>query len=276
MNSVTVKRLTAFKLCIVVVFGALKVASWVDGPTGGDVAAALVHTNQPILTASVELPVARVGSQDGNSDAPQFFFGQVGLAYEASYRHLRGVDFANLTYRVSSIAPGLSIPLENGAYDARNGVGFERAELRNVKTCDNPSMTPAATVVRLRYMSGAGSSNCDEIVQVFGLPEGRLVARHEIVYACAQGGTYVVDCHRGTITATGDRLAWRRSALLPVGARYRRLLVHGGGAAVALMDTCLDPRLDTAPRSNNSRVGVNPSSLGDGLCWARAPQQAQV
>ena len=138
--------------------------------------------------------------------APQFTFGRAGTAYEAHYPDLRAVDFANLTYRPRGVAPDLSIPLRDGIYDARDGVGFERAELLDVRICEIPPPALPRAVVRLRYASGAGSSTCDEIVQVFDVRDGRLAARHEIIYACVPGGTYAVDCRRGTITATAA--AW--------------------------------------------------------------------
>ncbi|MFQ5773028.1 MAG: hypothetical protein ACE5GS_00775 [Kiloniellaceae bacterium] len=138
--------------------------------------------------------------------APQFAFGPVGATYEAGYRDLRAVDFANLTYRPRGIAPDLSIPLRNGAYDAKDGLGFERAELLDRRVCDNPALESARAVVRLRYASGAGSSTCDEVVQIFRVRDGRLAVLHEIVYACAPEGAYEVDCARGEVSATAS--AW--------------------------------------------------------------------
>ncbi len=139
------------------------------------------------------------------ADAPQFTFGRAEIISDGRYSHIAEVDFANLTYRARGIAPDLSIPLRNGTYDARDGVGFERAELLDTKLCDKAKAAPLA-VVRLQYASGAGSSTCDEIVQVFELRDGRLAARHEIVYACAPGGTYAVDCNTGAVTVTAT--AW--------------------------------------------------------------------
>ena len=200
-------RLLTIKICILAVYCALNIVSWVNGPAGGDAAGALVRTDRPILAASFALPVAGTAAAGARDpDAPRFAFGPAGTVYETRYRDLRAVDFANLTYRARGVAPDLSIPLRNGAYDARDGVGFERAELLDVRICDHPSMTAPRAVVRLRYASGAGSSTCDEIVQVFDLRDGRLAALHEIVHACAPGGTYAVDCNTGAVTATAA--AW--------------------------------------------------------------------
>lgn len=206
MSAAKVKQLAALTIGIMVVLGALKIISWAKGPTGGDAAAALVCADRPTLTGLFELPIVRTGGDNANSDTPQFNFGPAGTVYEARYPDLRAVDFANLTYRPHGIAPDLSIPLRNGAYDARDGVGFERAGLLDTTICDGPAAAVPLAIVRLRYASGAGSSTCDEIVQVFGLRDGRLAALHEIVYACAPGGTYAVDCRRGTVTATAT--AW--------------------------------------------------------------------
>ena len=138
--------------------------------------------------------------------APQFAFGRAEIISEVRYRHIAKVDFANLTYRLRGVAPDLSISLRNGTYNARDGVGFEQAELLDVRLCETPPLALPRAVVRLRYASGAGSSTCDEIVQVFDLRDARLTTVHEIVYACAPGGTYVVDCNLGAITATAA--AW--------------------------------------------------------------------
>lgn len=141
-----------------------------------------------------------------DAHAPQFAFGRAEIVSEVRYGHIAEVDFANLTYRPRGIAPDLSIPLRNGTYDARDGFGFERAELLDVRICEIPPLALPRAVVRLRYASGAGSSTCDEIVQVFDVRAGRLAARHEIVHACAPGGTYAVDCNTGTVTVTAA--AW--------------------------------------------------------------------
>ena len=138
--------------------------------------------------------------------APRFAFGPAEIVSKVRYGHIAEVDFANLTYRPRGIAPELSIPLRNGTYDARDGFGFERAELLEVRICEIPPLALPRAVVRLRYASGAGSSTCDEIVQVFDVRAGRLAALHEIVHACAPGGSYAVDCNTGTVTVTAA--AW--------------------------------------------------------------------
>lgn len=176
MSATKIKRLATTKILVLTVYGALQTVSWADSPAGGNVA------------------------------APQFAYGRVSTAYEIHYADLRAVDFANLTYLARGIAPDLSIPLRNRTYDARDGFGFERAELLDTKICEVGSSAAALAVVHLQYASGAGSSTCDEIVQVFDVRDGRLAAHHEIVYACAPGGIYAVDCNTGTVTATAS--AW--------------------------------------------------------------------
>jgi hypothetical protein len=204
MSSTKVKRLAKLKILVLAIYGALKIASWVDVP-----AAAFVRIDWPILAAPFELPITQAGGNIVNSDTPQFAFGRVEIVSEGRYRHIAEVDFANMIYRARGIAPDLSIPLRNGTYDARDGVGFEQAELLDVRICEIPPLALPRAVVRLRYASGAGSSTCDEIVQVFDLRHGRLAARHEVVYACAAGGTYAVDCNTGAITVTAT--AWLSS-----------------------------------------------------------------
>jgi hypothetical protein len=176
MRATKIKRLAPIEILVLALSGALQSVAWAGG---GD----------------IEI-----------SAGPQFAYGRVGTAYEIQYADLRAVDFPNLTYLARGIAPDLSIPLRNGIYDARDGVGFERAELLDTKICEVAALAAPLAVVRLQYASGAGSSNCDEIVQVFGVRNGRLGARDEIVYACAPGGNYAVDCNAGTVTATAT--AW--------------------------------------------------------------------
>lgn len=136
------------------------------------------------------------------AEAPAFTTAAINMVYEIGGRDLHAVDFGTLTYEASGVAPGLSITLRHGTYYAREGVGFERAELLDASMCDAPYVASPFAIVRLRYVSGAGSSNCDEIVQMFRVRDGRLAALYEIVYACGPDGAYRVDCGQGTLTAT--------------------------------------------------------------------------
>ncbi len=212
MAAKSMKRLATLKILVLAIYCTLKVVSWANGLAGAQGAAHFVRADRPILAASFALPVAGTAAAGARDpDAPQFTFGRAGTAYETHYPDLRAVDFAGLNYWVSGIGAGFSIPLREFIPPGRHGpshhgVGFEWAEFRGVRVCEASVLAAPRAVVRLRYTSGAGSSTCDEIVQVFDLRDGRLAALHEIVYACAPGGTYAVDCNTGTITATAT--AW--------------------------------------------------------------------
>lgn len=85
-------HLVSAKILVLAIYCALKVASWVNGPAGGDAAAAFVRADRPIPTAAFERPNARIGSGDmSHPDAPQFAFGLVDATYETGYRDLRKV-----------------------------------------------------------------------------------------------------------------------------------------------------------------------------------------